>query len=462
LLSCVEAFDENRNPIAVYLPDNGGGLVYLQQLVSMLLMPDYNNRLMVAFRKTEKTQELVIDKGFYSPLSNVNNSCLGFDKNSAMKMWDPTQKDQFGNIIHERTQKIDMSAKETMVDYFDFSLHNHPRKPTDIIVITDGFCFSACSMFVNNVIRSGSAIVAGSGMPTPSDPDGLFAAGQSPSCVLDPEENYDEFKHSSNYGLRFKLTFLETYNISEKLDEKYPGDFDVLPIDKHLGYYEMNNPNLEVILEKAKEVRTWFKKQCNPKNHHLLKVTKDCTSSDPNALTCGHPCGSDGKWDTKCVISSCKAGYMVDFERNMCVPNPCDYRYDRERPDESEEEDEDSEPSSEPSSEKPSSGESSDHPEEDSSSSSDHQSESSSYKSSSHQSSSSDQSNKDKSSSDKSSSGKSDSDKSSSELSSEKSDSSEQSTSMNFIVISKFTFSSSTICHPFFSLLAMLFFVLLH
>lgn len=57
------------------------------------------------------------------------------------------------------------------------------KRPTDIIIYTDGFSFSATSMFIKGFQNTGGAIIVGyNGNPKLSDD--LFDASQSPTNVI--------------------------------------------------------------------------------------------------------------------------------------------------------------------------------------------------------------------------------------------------------------------------------------
>jgi len=242
------------------------------------------------------------------------------------QFWKQEEKDTFGKAVHTRTKKF-FECFESSFDYIaKYSLKKHIRKPTEIILATDGFCFSACSFFVYNSIRAGSAIVAGYGVTAPGDEQ--FVASQCPSRVITPASYFSDLANLNRVaGVDVRSTFLESYNVSANMDEIIPADYDILRIDKHCGYYENFDPNTTELLQHIKAVYEEFKTKCNPANKRLFLVNENCTSKDPNALFSGYVCGSNGEWDKKtCKISSCKPGYTVDFDNNKCVRNPCDPR----------------------------------------------------------------------------------------------------------------------------------------
>jgi len=326
LEECVAMFDKNSYPITVILPVNGGGSALLRALLFYLLMPASDFRANRAVRKTDNTHHIAVDEEYLlGSMSGNKETCDAFaSKQDIETFWKNTITDDLGGgITHQRTEKLVEGYKEKIKGYSLFKLTKNVRKPTDIIVATDGFCFSACSFFVYNTKRAGGAIIAGYGLTNPGDD--LFAAGQCPSSVTSPADYFDEVKNNTAYGLVFQATTTESYDISNQSD-KIPGDYTILRVDVHTGYYDDYDPvkNIPDLLKKTREVRTKFQTSCNPSNKKLLFITDQCKTDKPNAVSSGYACGSDGKWDkSTCKVATCKEGYIVDFEKDECVINPC-------------------------------------------------------------------------------------------------------------------------------------------
>jgi len=326
LAECIDDFDQNDKPISVLLPMNGGGYIILEYLAFNWLFPNADFRELGAFRKTDSNEIIAVENGYALSLADVDNDCQDYTQKTVDKFWEKTDVDDLGNgVKHSRTKKGFMVYKDVMSEYFQFGLKKNIRKPTDVIVVTDGFCFSACSIFVDNVLRTGSGIVTGAGPTYPGDE--RFVAAQCPSAVVTTDEYFDEVKDNDEHGFYFATPVFETYNISQSESEVIPTDYDVMRIDKHLGYYDMMNLNLEDVLDHTKAVYKEFQTKCNSANQRLLMVSDKCESDDKHALDVGYACGSNGEWDDKkCLIATCEPGYYVDFESNKCVECNCDVR----------------------------------------------------------------------------------------------------------------------------------------
>jgi len=335
LLECVAVFDTNSNPIIILFPGNPGGNPALRILSYFLLMPSADFRALHAMRKSEASRHIAVDKKFIVNIgfSSDEQTCDHInDTSDAESFFSMTETDDLGGgFTHERTEKAVEGFKSVLLTFSDYRIWKNVRNPTDIIIATDGYCVSTCAYFVNDAINSGAAIVAGFGLTNPGDD--LFAAGQCPSYVIKPEEFFDELEDNSKYGLQFVATVAESYSISDK-NNVVPGDYSIIPVDVHTQFYDSYNPQDGQSLQRfwllsdIARVHEQFKTECNPANKKLIQVSKQCKSNDPFAVLSGYICGSNGEWNVStCRIARCSEGYVVDFENDKCVPNPCDPRY---------------------------------------------------------------------------------------------------------------------------------------
>jgi len=328
LVSCTEMFDKNEDPITIYLPMNGGGSLLIELLIFYWLFPDADPSMLVAIRKTDTNKKIAIDNEYAASFANNEDGCHMYmnDKDGFNSFWKDTVEDDLGNgITHKRTKKAWWVFKE-YARQFKQGLMKNPRKPTDVIVVTDGFCFSACSVLVDNIIRTGSGIVTGLGPTYPGDEN--YVAAQCPSSVIDPADYLKDLKDNVPLGIHFQVTYTESFNISAKNDEVIPGDFETMRIDKHLGYYQTIFADLDEIIEHTKIIHEEFKENCSLINERLLLVNDKCKVDDEHALSVGYACGSDGVWNySDCRIATCEEHYAVDFKNNKCMINDCDPRY---------------------------------------------------------------------------------------------------------------------------------------
>ena len=286
-------------------------------------MPESEVRSLQSMRKTT-VNDYLIKMAFASTFSNISNDCKTLSSQEEIEQFlsQEDQDDLGDGVIHTRTKKMFVIFSSLLRRFERFSLKRHPRKPTDIIVATDGLCFSACCMFADNCIASGSAIVTGYGVSAPGDEK--FVAAQCPSIVFDVDNMLQD---NEDYGISARTTLTESYLISQSMTEIIPLDYSIMRVDKHCGYNVSLEPNITELLKHTRAVYEEFKTKCNPDNERLLLVNDKCHADDPNALYSGYVCGQNGEWNKKqCKIAACKPGYAVDFETNSCVPNCCDPR----------------------------------------------------------------------------------------------------------------------------------------
>jgi len=291
-------------------------------------MPTTDNRIVDAVRKSDRSEKIAPSIMMGYQWSNDNETCNRMKSTREVQsFYRETVTDDFGNgVKHHRTKMAFEDLKNDIKPLLAHKMQKNLRKPTDIIVATDGYCFSSCALLVDNIILSGGAIAAGYGATNPRGD--LFAAAQCPSGVITPSTMYDETSNTSIYGLSFSSTYVESYRITPGMTDVIPLDYEIIPIDKHTEYYDDFNPedttDITNLLSKTFDVFEQFKTQCNPRNSRLLLVTDECKSDEPNAVRSGYACGSNGEWDKNtCKVAACKEGYVVDFVNDKCILNPC-------------------------------------------------------------------------------------------------------------------------------------------
>jgi len=329
LTECVAEFNENQNPVAVILPHNVGGSFQTMIPTQVILMPTSDYRIVGSMRKTDSTKHVAVDSDFLTAhkFGGESETCEVFTTKSDIEtFWEKTVTDDLGNsITHERTDLAFATFKDSVNNILSLALTH--RKPTDILIVTDGFCFDTCAFFVNNAIKSGSAIVAGYG-PTRSLDVELFPAGQCPSISGNPADYFTEIANNTEYGLTFTIPLVESFDATNPRNH-IPGDYSFQPVDLHMGFFQefdtSNTPLVKAFIWYLNQTVLGYQTQCNPANKRLLLVSDECNSGDkPHAVSFGYACGENGEWDkTSCKVASCEQGYLVDFKNDACVPYTC-------------------------------------------------------------------------------------------------------------------------------------------
>jgi hypothetical protein len=203
------------------------------------------------------------------------------------------------------------------------------KKPTEILIFTDGLSFSCTSMFTKSLQVMGGAITVGY-HSRPDLVESKYDASQSNSAV-DYFLYTEQIQNLQKLGFKTSITFTESFDPNDKKDPKVPMEFKIYPVDEvsniYTNYYD------DILYRFIKEADSIFKKynnledgKCNPDNHFLYYETKDCDSKNniKNAHG-GYLCGSDGKWDkNKCIVGYCDDGYILNDERTQCIKDPCE------------------------------------------------------------------------------------------------------------------------------------------
>ena len=203
----------------------------------------------------------------------------------------------------------------------------NPRKPTDIIVFTDGFSYSSADIFLKYFQYYGGGITVGY-FSNPNLENKLFDSGLSPSLVIDnyllnilSPEGFKPFNNGFNLQIPGVHTFYSPDNMS------VPLEFEVAPVDEIVDIYEkFDDSNYDIFIEVAKKIYLKYNSanNCNVNNKKIVLVTSECDGKFGNKYTHGgFLCGDDGKWTKVCVASYCDVGYIFDYNKKECIVDVC-------------------------------------------------------------------------------------------------------------------------------------------
>ena len=224
-------------------------------------------------------------------------------------------------IKHQRTQIIDLSTLGRRKIY-DFRKNaKNIRKPTEIIIFTDGYSYSATSFFIKETQLKGGAIIVGYGGNPKKN--GLFDASQSPSPVLDTNYLDDKLsKEIKNLGFFFSYPFGEKFekdDYENETDTKIPLEYQVNEIDERVLIYNGYDDQLyDNFIMVANQIFLSYKSKCNKNNKKLLLINEECTFEDIH-LHGGYKCNDDGTWSSDCSPSYCDNGYFFDEINEKCI-----------------------------------------------------------------------------------------------------------------------------------------------
>jgi len=201
LVDCVSFFYQNDKPITIWMNHNGGGNTGLMELTETALLTGSDPRVLFAFRKTDATRRIFVDEAYGRNMANMSDDCMFNNKDLLSDVWEETVEDHYpGGITHKRTKKMFLALKNNEESIYKITQGKRLRKPTEIIVVTDGFCTSGCAIFTYNTKRTGSAIVAGYGGVLPNE-DPHFVVGQCLASTIRIDQWLTDFANNTLFGL---------------------------------------------------------------------------------------------------------------------------------------------------------------------------------------------------------------------------------------------------------------------
>jgi hypothetical protein len=326
---CYNLFDKNIFPIIVVNDLNEGGLVSLSQLflgiISPLMSIDmYKGRIRMtnAFTDTDE-----INYYINSNLTNIDN-CLNENYHNLI---DKKVTVNYGDIQSTLTNLFFINNKN-IHDNIETARNNmyNKRKPTEILIYTDGYSFSAAGLMMQYLQKSGGAIIVGY-LGNPKEANKIFDISQSPSPVFtsgllkifSPGNYMTLLNMPSNNDWEIQMPGIQSFYDSQNVNN--PLEYEVIQPDLHSGIYQNFDKNsYDTFILKAKEIFDKYQIDCNPNNKNLVKVSEECNGQFGNNYTYGgYECGNDGKWTTKCVPSYCALGYFFNKNLKKCVKDVC-------------------------------------------------------------------------------------------------------------------------------------------
>ena len=312
---CHGNFTNNDYPVIVIESLNGGGYAQLSKLMQQMV------------------QDLMQPKNYFSVIHNNNTKQFLYDNKDSFLFVDDdetknlTIEEFYDDIVYEKYGDItiERSKQRLLVDLDFESLiktnifkRNKIKKPTDIVIFTDGLSFSATSVFIKNLYYFGGAILAGYS----GDPElDYFDASQNPTFILTNLTGIKGFNELVKRGFYFpQISIGSMYRSSyDKNNENIPEEFIVNLIDERINIYNNYKDDLyEDFISEAKNIFKKYESQCNPNNKYLNFLKEDCTFDDIH-LHGGYKCGNDGKWNETCVPFYCDENYYFEPNSQKCI-----------------------------------------------------------------------------------------------------------------------------------------------
>ena len=324
---CFSKFYSNNYTIVIINSENNEGNTELCFPFVQYVQPKISKLSVISKRATD-----LITKNFFKNDKIVNpETCLPYTEKDKIN---EGKKDKYSDdIFHQRTKDtyyLNIFQKKLMEkkrrEYLD-SLKI--RKPTEIIVFTDGFSFGCGSIFIKELQMHGTGIIVGYNT-RPDLAKSKYDASQSDSQASTFEFSKNS-KNLKNLGFNVKVTIDEHFDPNDLEDTRVPTEFKIYPIDKVSNIYLPFSDNLyERFIGQARNIFEKYNNlengECNKDNKYLYYETEECDKilNIENGHG-GYICGSDGKWNkSQCIATYCDVGFILNDERTKCIKDPCD------------------------------------------------------------------------------------------------------------------------------------------
>ena len=342
LTNCYTLFDNNTDPIIVINDLNNGGYISISQLflgiISPLIPIDlYKGRLRITQNFTYSEN---IAKFLNSNFTNI----------------DDCKSENFSDLINNKINVNHGNIKEELSKLFlltNDTYHNeienirrgmsNKRKPTEILIFTDGYTLSSAAFFIKYLQKNGGGIVVGySG--NPKNNNSVFDSGQSASPLFNSQilklfsKSYNNLVNE--YNIELEMPGIQSFYDNFSYDT--PIEYSVTPVDEIANIYEpFDELSYEKFVKVSNKTLKKYQAECNQNNKNLKKIDENCQfiNNFTNVTHGGFLCNDYGKWENdSCVSSYCDSGYIFDKKSNSCVTDICSYYIG---PDDHEEEQED-------------------------------------------------------------------------------------------------------------------------
>ena len=328
ILKCSKLFYSNSYPIFIIESKNGGG----KSKISIIMTQIFQTRILFRRYRSYKITDISTEY-FQNKYYKYINPIKCEEIRDASDIY--YKRDTFdGSIFFNRTiplDLLDVSERQALKDFREKYYNNaNSKNPTDIIVFTDAFSYSATSAFIKSLQTAGGAITVGYyGNPKIEGID-KFDASQSPSQV-EKLTNTNMYKELFNLGIIiYGVTTGETfYFYQNNLYGQIPGEYTFDPVDDRIDIYsDYNHGIYNDFIQEGLKIHEKFNKNnmCNSKNKKLLLHNDGCYYIEGKDYAHGgYKCNDNNEWDTsKCEPYYCDFDYYFDQIQNECIKD-CEF-----------------------------------------------------------------------------------------------------------------------------------------
>ena len=296
---CVDLFDKNQYPIIVILNHNDGGYASLPKIMLELISPFISTCKYTA----KKINDFMIRNKKLFEIEDIIE--VDYGKNNKINLTKP-----YEDLIW-LNEKI-INHKKGLIN---------KRKPTDILIYTDGYSFSAASTFVKSFQYYGGGIVAGF-LGNPKENNIPFDSGQSSSSIFNNETLYlsspNAYKNL-NDKYNISLSMPGNQNFFDDLNLNRPLEYLITPVDERVNiFHHYKDVHYELFINEALKIFNKYKKRCNSNNKKLVLMNEKYKKEKEISFG-GNECDNDGFWSDKYVKLFCDVEYAFNHHLNKCI-----------------------------------------------------------------------------------------------------------------------------------------------
>ena len=320
ILKCVSLIHTNDFPLIIIETKNHGGNPILALMMVQLIQMREVNRVYSSIRLSETASSFFKNEKFYvlNPLT-----CQEINNYSDFEMDTDYYNYNDLNIEHKRSKPfIDSYSLEEReaINNIRRKYENSPnlKRPTDIIIFTDSYSYSATSTLIKGFQNIGGAITVGY-FGNPTIEDEIFDSSQSPSTVKKLKKTIGDIEFELNFP--YKEKFNDFYQKGNPIPEEY----EVNPVDYRVNIYSKYSDDLyDQFVKEGLNIYKKFNEDeyCNSKNTLLnFHDNNNCYNIiGKEHAHGGYRCGTNNKWNKKeCVAYYCDIGYYYDFYQQKCI-----------------------------------------------------------------------------------------------------------------------------------------------
>ena len=324
IFQCAELFHTNNYPIIIIESLNGGGVAQLYMTMHQLFQMRTVDRTYFSFRMTDISRKLNAKQYFDRTDAKTCRRITSFEEFKEITDHYNYNGEDIEHIRSEAADLLPFYFRNIFRDYREKNKENENlKRPTDIIIFTDSFSYSATSGLIKGFQNTGGAIIVGYyGNPKKKGID-LFDGSQSISSVQGIEK-LDIYKNLEEIGFHIaQVTVGESFDDSVYGPNPIPREYTFNPVDDRVDIYSKYSDDLyKQFIDQGKKIHEKFNKgnYCNPKNEKLLLHNSECTLEKEHAHG-GYRCMSDkNEWNTSdCQAYYCDIGFYYNQYEQECL-----------------------------------------------------------------------------------------------------------------------------------------------